>query len=417
MKKYDLIVVGGGFSGVAAAISAARKGLSALIIDKSNCFGGAASNCLVQPFMLFATQINGERYELCRGIFQEIGKKLSEKGKLETCGNDTFFDDEYLKLILNEMITESGAEILFHANLIGVNKKEDRLESVVISTKSGAVTLYADYFIDATGDAVLTYLSGYSCRVGRESDGLCQPMTLCFRLANVDTKSLDRRKINELYKEKKKLGEISNPREDVLIFKTLTDGVLHFNTTRIVKLNPLDIYDITKAEIEARKQVYEIYEFLKENFECFKNSEIISTASEIGVRESRMIDGEYVLTGEDLKNLTIFDDSIAVGNYDLDIHNPEGSGTSHYFFKGGEYYSIPYRSLIPKGARNLLVCGRCISADHEAQAAIRIMPIVCCIGEAAGAAIAQAVGSECNVGEINVKALQEELENSGAIIR
>ena len=106
-----------------------------------------------------------------------------------------------------------------------------------------------------------------------------------------------------------------------------------------------------------------------------------------------------------------------MGNYDLDIHNPEGSGTSHYFFKGGEYYSIPYRSLIPKGARNLLVCGRCISADHEAQAAIRIMPIVCCIGEAAGAAIVQAVGSECNVGEINVKALQEELENSGAIIR
>ena len=182
-------------------------------------------------------------------------------------------------------------------------------------------------------------------------------------------------------------------------------------------MNPTDVFDVTKAEIEARKQVYEIFEFLKENFECFKNSEIVSTASEIGIRESRMIYGEYILTGNDLKNLTMFEDAIALGNYEVDIHNPEGGGTSHYYFKRNEYYSIPYRSLVPKNAENLLVAGRCISVDHEAQAAIRIMPIVCSLGEAAGTATALAYKDECGVCEVNVKLLQKTLEQNGAVIK
>ena len=409
--KHDLVVVGGGLSGVAAAVSAARRGLSVIILEKGNCFGGAASNSLVHPFMLFRTK----EKVLCRGIFEEIGNELSKKDKFITRGNDTFFHDEYMKLVLNRMVINSGADILFHAKVIDVVKEGEKITQVVVSTPGEKLFIEADYFIDATGDADIAYKSGCGFTLGR-GDGLCQPMTLCFRLVNVDTAKINRLEINNLYKEKQQSGEIKNLREDVLMFKTLMDGVMHFNTTRIVKLNPTDIFDITKAEIDAREQVYEIFEFLKENFEAFKNSEIIVTAPEIGIRESRMINGEYVLTGDDLKDLIKFEDRIALGNYEVDIHNPEGTGTSHYFFKDGEYYSIPYRSLLPKEVTNLVVVGRCISANHEAQAAIRIMPIVCCVGQAGGTAVVVAKESGKSLNKIDVSKLQEYLKADGADI-
>ena len=416
MKNYDVIVAGGGFAGTAAAISAARNGLKVLLFDKSNCLGGAMANCLVQPFMLYHTEIDGEPVALCRGIFEEIVNELKKENKIIKRGNDSFFDDEYLKLVLNRMVTEAGVEVLFHTNLVDVNVSDGVIKSITIIGCGKKIEFSAKYFVDATGNAELAMLCGCPYRIGRPQDGLCQPMTLCFRLANVDVSKLNRQEINFKYNEFKAAGKIKNPREDVLIFKTLIDGVLHFNTTRIVKLNPCDVYDVTKAEFEAREQVYEIYNFLKENFEAFSKSEIVSTASEIGIRESRMIDGEYVLTAQDLKELKQFPDAIALGNYEIDIHNPSGTGTSHYIFKKGEYYSIPYRSLIPKGVDNLLVGGRCISAEHEAQAAIRIMPIVCCIGEACGMAVAQANEENAITREINTDKLRNKLIDAGAVL-
>lgn len=420
MKKYDLIVAGGGMSGVAAAISAARAGLSVLIFDKSNCFGGAAVNCLVQPFMPYVTTVDSKNIKLTQGVFKEIGEKLAERNSFEPRthkrGYDTYFHDEYLKLVLNRMVAGSGAEILFHANLVGATAENGKVKTVTVSCKGILYEFASDYFIDATGDASLAYMSGCSFRLGRSQDNLCQPMTLCFRLINVETEKVNRKEINEKYQTLKAEGKITNPREDVLIFPSLLDGVLHFNTTRIVKLNPTDIFDITKAEIQAREQVFEIYDFLKSNFEAFKNSELIMTANEIGVRESRMIDGEYVLTGQDLLQMKRFDDTIALGNYDIDIHNPEGTGTSHHYFSSGEYYNIPYRCLIPKGFDNLLVAGRCISVDHEAQASIRVMNIVCSIGHACGEAVALAFETNSNTKDIDVKILQKNLIKHGAII-
>lgn len=248
---------------------------------------------------------------------------------------------------------------------------------------------------------------------------MCQPMTLCFRVGNVDEEKYceEKQKMQDLYKEYKKSGKIKNIREDILAFDMPIDGVIHFNSTRIVKKNPTDAFDITQAEIEAREQVFELFMFLKNNLEAFKNSQIIMTASHIGVRESRMIMGEYILTAEDLKNCVKFDDAIAVGNYDIDIHNPEGSGTSHYYFGPGEYYSIPYRCLTPQGTNNLLVAGRCISSTHEAQASYRIMPICCCIGEAAGTAAAVAKHSKKGVKSIDIKELQDKLVSNGAVIK
>ena len=185
---------------------------------------------------------------------------------------------------------------------------------------------------------------------------------------------------------------------------------------RQVRRNPTDCWDITQADLEAREQIVELWEFLRDHVPGFENSSIYSSAIQTGVRESRMIDGEHILTAEELVACTCFPDRIAAGNYDIDIHNPEGSGTSHYFFPDGQYYTIPYRCLIPKNAENLLVAGRCISATHEAQASIRIMAIVCTLGEAAGTAAALALQDHCPVGEVNVPRLQETLVKANAFI-
>jgi hypothetical protein len=275
----------------------------------------------------------------------------------------------------------------------------------------------ARIYIDCTGDGDLAALAGCKFDMGDEN-GNCQPMTLCFRLGNVDVESFfaSRERLKIAHQQSLEAGELINPRENILVFKTPIKNVLHFNTTRVVRKNPTSPEEVTEAEVLARQQVYEIYEFMKKHADGLEDSFLMMTAAEIGVRESRMIVGDYVLTEQDCRSCARFDDAIAACNYDIDIHNPEGTGTSHYYFPAGEYYTIPYRSLIPKAAENLLVAGRCISSDHGAQASYRIMPVVCCIGEAAGEAIALAVKNRCSVRKIDVKELQDALKKNGAFI-
>lgn len=419
-KSYDIIVLGGGFAGSAAAIAAARQGAKVLLLDALGFLGGAASNCLIHPFMVNATSItdeNGEkhRHELSRGIFLEIADELHRHA------DGRRFYDEELKVILDRKLLESGAEVLFHATLCGIKKTDKHIDSVSVVTKAGILTFGAKVFIDCTGDADLTVMAGVPTRLGREGDELCQPMTLCFRVVNVDKKKFfeNRELWQSLYKSWQSEGKISNPRENILVFDHPTANMLHFNTTRIVKHNPVDPFEVTKAEIEARRQVVELMNFFKENnIPGMENAELAYTAPSIGVRESRMLSGEYILTGDDLVACEKFDDAIAAGNYDIDIHNPEGSGTSHYYFPEGTWYTIPYRSLIPKESDcdNLLVSGRCISVDHRAQASVRIMPICANTGEAAGIGAVLAASSNTAVQRIDVKELQRRLISAGAYI-
>ncbi len=414
MKKYDLAVIGGGFAGVAAALAAARGGAKVLIIEKSNCLGGAAANCLVNPFMPYWTEIDGKRVDLSNGIFKEIHDRLEKRNAMK---KESFLEEE-LKYILNEMVIEANIDLLFHAYIFRANTCADRIVSVTVATKSGEMQIEADYFIDATGDAQLAYLAGCPTVLGREPDHLCQPMTLCFRVGNVDVDKFyaSRERLKISHAQSLAAGELINPRENILVFRTPIHNVLHFNTTRVVRKNPTSPEEVTEAEVLARKQVYEIYDFMKRHADGLENSFLMMTAAEIGVRESRMIVGDYVLTEQDCKNCVKFEDAIAACNYDIDIHNPEGTGTSHYYFPAGAYYTIPYRSLIPQNINNMLVAGRCISSDHGAQASYRIMPVVCCIGEAAGSAIGLAARSGCSVRDITSKELQSVLKKNRAYI-
>ena len=398
---YDIIVVGGGFSGVMAACAAAREKQKVLLVEKSGALGGAAVLNSVLPFMNYMLKKDGERVLLNKGLFAEFLSRLykyaeSDGGDKVVSGNGTTFNEEFLKIVMDDMTDDYGVEVLFHATVCDVLSAGGKIKEIKVVGSFGVETLQARYFVDATGDAVLSLLAGASYHVGREKDGKCQPMTLCFRMGNVDMEKFrkeDLAKVNKLWKEKLAAGQLINPREDILIFSHTTDSVLHLNSTRLLK-SPVSAKEKSVAEKEARKQMLELYRFLVKNAPSCKNATLLSSSVEIGVRESRMIDGLYVLTKDDIVACRKFPDAVAAGNYDIDIHSPDGSGTSHYWVPEGEYYTIPYRSLIPKGFDNLMVVGRCISSTHEAQASYRIMPIVACIGEGGGPVLAAAAKAD-----------------------
>ena len=422
MNKYDLIVVGGGQAGCAAALAGARDGLSVLLVEAAGALGGSATNCLVNPFMPYTTTVeeNGEKRTLALsdGLFTEFHKALNEDGIFSEAREWSTFNEESLKVILDRKMAEAGVRVLFHATLCGVKTEGRRIVSASFATVGGVLTFEADSFIDATGDATLSVYAGVPTRLGRPADSLCQPMTLCFRVCNIDVEDFwkHHKEINDLYKKLQAEGKIRNPRENVLVFPTRIPGVLHFNTTRVVKHDPSDAFSVSEAEAIAREQVLEMVSFLKENFACCRNAYLISTAASIGVRESRMIEARHVLDQDEIVAGTHFEDGIAAGNYDIDIHSPDGSGTSHYYFPAGVYYTIPYRCLLPKDLDNLLVAGRCIGATHEAQASIRIMPICICLGEAAGTAAALAKKSGVAVADVDTEALRARLREKGAFV-
>ena len=410
MKRYDLITVGGGISGVAAAVAAARDGLSVLLVEKYGCLGGAMSMSLVYPFMKYTMPgENGERRLLSDGIFTEMRKRW------EAYGDSSF---ESFKLVFDDMVSEAGVDVLFHTSVYKADCDGRKITRLYAASKSGVLELEADCFIDATGDGELIAMTGCDYQLGSESDGLCQPMTTCFRVSGIDEELFrkDVKLLQERYKEYQAQNKISNPRENILLFYGLGDGVVHFNTTRVIKHNPVDPTEISRAEILARRQVGEMMHFFRENSAAFDHSALMSIATHIGVRESRKLKGVHILTADEIKNCVEFEDTIALGNYEIDIHNPSGTGTELYYFKDDEYYRIPYRSLLPKEYDNMLVAGRCLSATHEAHSAVRILPICACLGEAAGTAAALAKKTTGNVQTVDVEQLRQNLKEKGAAL-
>ena len=412
-KEYDLIVVGGGLSGVFAGIAAAREGVKTLVIERYGFLGGMATAGLVNPFMSFSTiSTDGNPVTVNNsGLFQELLDKLDEMGGL--IGRT--FNEEFIKILLEEMALENSVDLLYHSFLFGVQRDGDKIASISLSTKNGEQKISGKYFVDASGDADLCYYAECEYLIGRDKDQLCQPMTTCFRLSNVKKDIDDRETINKKYNKFQEEGKIINPRENVLKFSHVDNSITHFNSTRIIKKSPIDPIELTEAEIEGHRQVLELYNFMKDNIKGFEDSNLLQIAPQIGVRESRRIVGEYTLTEDDIVNCVKFEDSIARGCYSIDVHNPSGTGTIIKGIKKGDYYTIPLRSLIPKGTSNLIVAGRPISSTHIAHSAIRIMPICACVGEAAGYTISIALKSGISTGKVEYTQVQALLDKHNAV--
>ena len=409
---FDVVVVGGGLSGVMAAISAARENKNVLLVEKYGFLGGMATAGLVNPFM---------------GWFEAGSKKIANAGLFSTLLNEMVkmqisyepnpnrYKEQLLKILLDDMVRHAGVKTLFHARLSDVVLKNKTIQYIVISTISGNIDIHGKYFIDATGNGDLFAFAGLEYFLRKGPTDYSQPLTTCFNLSGVDWSKFDRKATHELYKKFQKEGKIKNPREDLLLFPYPIPNVMHFNTTRVVKKNPCDVEDLSEAEFIGRAQTFEMYNFLKENFEAFKESELTLIADEIGIRESRRIVGEYVLNEEDVLGTKKFKDSIARGTYAVDIHNPDGSGTVLKHIRENDYYTIPYRTMLPLECTNLLIAGRAVSCTHEAHAAIRIMPITSCIGEAAGIAAAIASERKCSFRDVPVEEIQRALTANNAL--
>lgn len=414
MGKVQVLVCGGGPAGIGAAIAAKRCGAEVVLVERYGFLGGTGTNALVHPWMSYYA---GKK-EIIAGIFKEIVDRLKKYNAYkdsEHFGNiHHCFDPEILKFVLFRMITEEKIKIFLHTFVTGTVVKNKRIKKVILQSKSGKEEVEPEIVVDTTGDADIAFYSGVPYQKGRE-DGALQPATLHFRMGGVDVRKIpSREEINNLYLKAKKEGKIKIPRENLLWFDTTIPDVIHFNTTRILNIDGTNRDDLTRAEIEAREQVMEIVNFLKENVPGFEKSYLIATGAQIGIRETRRIVGEYILNKDDILKAKKHPDGIACGSYGIDIHNPEGEGTIFIKLKEGEYYNIPYRCLINNSIENLIVAGRCISTTPEAFSAIRIQPICYATGQAAG--VAAYLSLKRKVNKINIKELQNILRKQNAVI-
>lgn len=413
---YDIIVCGGGPGGIAASISAARQGKEVLLVERYGFLGGGATAMLVNPFM---TYFSGKR-QIVKGVFQETVEQLM---KTDSYGSNMMketpwaFDSEVFKIAADNLCLNNGVSVLFHALVVSAETRNGEIARIEIATKDGLKTLTAKVYVDATGDGDLAYFAGAKVEKGRSEDGLTQPMTLNFQMANVDPDRMPSRKeMTSKYVEAKDKGIISCPREDMLFFYTTNPGVVHFNQTRVIKYDPTSPWEMSKAEMEGRRQCWEIAQWLIHNIPGFERAYLQKMATQIGVRESRRVIGRYVLTEEDLLTARKFHDVIACGSYPLDIHNPTGEGTVMKYLEKGEWYDIPYRALVPLYVNNLLIAGRSISSTHEAHSSLRVIPIVFAIGQAAGTAAAISIDSGKSPGDIDYELLKQELLRNGAFL-
>jgi len=395
-NKFDVVVAGGGPGGISAAVAAADRGASVLLVERYGFLGGMATAGLVNPFMAY--HLEGKR--LTSAVFNELVDRLVKAGAMIPPRFEPgvypsgTFDDEAMKTILDEMMCDHKVKVLLHSFVSGAQTADGTVKSVSVEGKPGRHDVSAAMFVDSTGDGDLAFLAGARFEMGRKEDGYSQPMTTCFRVGGV-TGGLEShvlaQELTPLYIEARKAGEITNPRENVLIFNTLVPGIYHFNTTRVAKKSGISAEELTEAEQEGRRQVMEMMVFFRKHSPRFRDAYLLKVAAQIGVRETRRIMGEYILTADDVLGGRKFPDGIARSNYNIDIHNPAGTGTVIKELAPGEYYEIPYRCLVPSGLNNLLVGSRCISVTHEAHSSLRIMPVVSGLGEAAGAAAAIAV--------------------------
>ncbi|MBI5724077.1 MAG: FAD-dependent oxidoreductase [Planctomycetes bacterium] len=416
MEGYDVVVVGGGPGGFGAAVSAARAGAKTLLIEREGFMGGGATVMMVNPFMPCITSENADkkRFMVNAGIFAEVAARLEKckAGGLDTKGGCVRFDDEALKLILDEMAAEAGVTVLFHAALYDVQTSQGKVQAIYLAHNSGPIAVGGKVFIDSTGDALLSARAGAQFQFGDEA-GKVMPMTLFFVIGGADLPKIPWGELRKLCAE----GGKDNP---PLVNTNLSctsigpSGMIYINAIRIPG-NTLDAFDLSRAEAEGRRRVENYVAWLKARVAGFENCYLVKTACHIGVRESRRVVGDYTLTGQDFDRCAKFDDGIACCSYPVDIHQQEQGKVRIEHLPPGEYYQIPYRCLTPKGLTNLLVASRSISCDVRMHSSLRVMPPVMNIGEAAGLAAAMSLPAS-DVRAIDVKGLRDRLRKSGAAI-
>ena len=433
--EYDVIVAGGGPAGCTAAIASAREGKRTLLIEATTALGGMGTMGLVPTWCPFSDK----KKMIYRGLAGEIFVKSRACVPSVSAGRLDWvpINAEELKRIYDEMVTESGAIVLFQTNLCGVRAENGKAEAILVSNKQGLSLYKAKVFIDCTGDADLALGAGAECEKGN-AKGTVQPSTHCFILANVDTYAYEHQ-VNDLMHRRDTSDQsmsyllMKDPELDLIVDthfcnSLLAPGTVGFNAGHIFNLDSTDPMAVSEALLKGRRIAEQFLRGLKKYApEAFANAYIAQTGTLMGIRESRRVVCDYRLTANDYVNRQSFDDEIGRNSYYIDIHNSideldkvkDGTFSPSRFerYGEGESHGIPYRCLTPVGLSNVLVAGRCIGSDSAMNGSIRVMPPCLVTGEAAGIAAAMA----CDMGTpdihaVDVSALQENLLRHGAYL-
>ncbi len=415
---FDIAVVGSGPSGICAAVAAARRGLKVAIFERYGALGGNITLGCVGPVM--GAVAKGTMRDELTGLL-----RVSHNNRNATNGH--VHDMQNAKKVVLDFLTEAGVTIYIQTPVIDVIKDGNKVTGLVIFERCGMSVVTAKQFIDATGDGEIAVMAGAPWEIGRSSDGVTQPVTIMYLLTDVDDSralccfgeednvELNGERFLDFTARCCDEGLLPPNCSSVRLYPTVNKGERLVNTTQCNHIDPLSTSDLVKAELELRSQVEVITDFLRKHVPGYENCSVKYTSDMVGVRESRRIMGDYILTLEDLRASRRFEDVVVhKANFTIDIHNPDGGGQAHGLAEVVEPYDIPYRCLLPQKVENLLVTGKCISSTHEALASFRIMTVCMALGEAAGIAAAIAAEEGVTPRKVDVKKIQNALVKKGA---
>lgn len=413
---YDVVVAGSGPAGICAAVAAAREGAKVALVERYGVVGGNLTTGYVGPILGMVGK-GTMRDELVELLGVPENDMIGVTGRAH--------DFEMAKIRLMQFVNHPNIDVYLQTTVTDVIKEGDTLKGIIATSGEGQFALLGKVMIDATGDGLVSYLAGATTEKGRE-DGLMQPVTLEFTIDGVDESKgvicigdvddvrLGDERFLDYCKRLSLEGEIPERIAAVRLHPTTHSGERQVNTTQVNGVDMTRVDHIFKADLELREQILTLLDFFHKHIPGYENCRIISSGTTTGVRETRRVIGDYIITAEEMAAGCRFDDVIVHrAEFIVDIHNPEGSGQAEEHIQYCDPYDLPYRCFTPKGVECLYTAGRCISGTHRAHASYRVMSICMAMGEAVGIAAAMCAQSGTTPRNLNVKQLQNRLTDKG----
>lgn len=427
--EYEVVVLGGGPAGIAAALAAGRAGRATLLIERYGFCGGAGTAAGLSTFCGLHAVVHGRHEQVVHGIADDILDRLAAMDGL----NDPHltvhdqitaqaYDISAFKIAADELLAEAGVAVLYHAVGVGMAKASDAIiDTVFVETKSGRFGVRGKIFVDASGDGDLAAWAGVPYEVGDGAGNMLYPSTM-FRINGVDHETAGRawELIPRLMEEAEREGR-RFPRKKPIVRPQRNPIEWRANLTQIknpdgTAVSGIDARQLSYGEVEGRRQCWDVFQFIKEVTPGFDAAYIVEIAPQIGIRETRRITGEYVLTEQDILGCRDFDDSIGVNGWPVEAHV---KGDVKFVFAPAQsrgFNQIPYRIIVPQRVENLFVAGRCASMSHEGQSSARVSGPCFIMGQAAGTAADLALAGDVPPREVDVAKLQSRLEAGGAYL-
>ncbi len=432
LGSFDVVIVGSGSAGATAAIAAARAGADTLLIEKLPFLGGV-STAVLDTFYGFYTP-GSRAIKVVGGISDDVIAALRDLGPVVErpntygAGTGITYLAEHLKVVWERLVITAGTRVLLHGFVQDATMVDGRLTELVVATKAGLQRVSSAVVVDASGDADVCHHAGIGYELAGSIDP-AQTLTTTFRMANVDTaarRSITRDELHELMAAAAASGEYDLPRREGSDHITPVDGMIATVMTRVDHVrgaggdlrNASDPEVLTWAEIEGRRQAIEYVRFLRDKVPGYGQAALIALSTQIGVRETRRVFGDYRLTRDDVLTARRFDDQVGLCGAPIeDHHGGAGTGTTWEYMPDGEVVGIPLRTLIARDATNVLMAGRCFSAEHDAQAAVRSMAQCMAMGQAAGTTAALAAQDDGSVRAVPADVVSDRLRATGAILQ